>query len=84
MLQKIVGIIGVLAVAGVITMVALAPAAEGFFPDMFDFLKFRKEAPAQSMQAAVPETVTETGTEMVRDSVPAVRQEPVLDSMINQ
>jgi hypothetical protein len=39
MLQRIIGIVGILAVAGTIVMVALSPRAEGFFPGMFDFLK---------------------------------------------
>jgi hypothetical protein len=57
MLQKIIGIIGILAVAGAITMVALSPRAEGFSPGMFDFLK--RAPKTETLEAGtiyVPET----------------------------
>ncbi len=55
MFQKIIGIAGILAVVGVIVMVALSPRAEGFVPDMFDFMKRPAQAGTPVPQAAVPE-----------------------------
>lgn len=52
MFQKIIGVIGSLAVVGAIVMVAVTPRTEGFFPDMFERVKRPREV--QPPAAPVP------------------------------
>lgn len=73
MFLKIAGITGIIVILGVITMVALSPRAEGFFPDLLSFKKAAKEAPAQ-----VEPTDSEPAT--VLDTLP----QPVADTLLLQ
>ncbi len=61
MLQRIIGIVGVLVVAGVITMLALEPRAEGFYPNLFDSFEQRnapaKEVPTKKITVPTAEDV---------------------------
>ena len=89
MLQKIIGIVGVVAVAGVIVMVALSPKKEGFFPDMFSFLK-RKPAvetvvPQTPVPVAIPPADTLSMDVPPADTLPAdIPEEPAGDTIVTE
>ncbi len=75
MFQKIIGIIGALAVLGVIAMVAVSPKAEGFFPGMFHFMN-------RKPQMVVPDLppVDSGPVALPADTLSIAPEEPLLDS----
>lgn len=77
MVQKIIGIVGALAVVGVIVMVAVSPKAEGFFPGMFDLMK-RAPAVVETVPQATPPEVIPV------DTLPAAYVEPIADTVVTE
>ncbi len=86
MFQKIIGIAGVVAVLGVIVMVALSPRTEGFLPDMFDFLKRRPAVETAAPQSTAPVTLPPADTIPVNaDTLSAgIPEGPLTDTVITE
>ncbi len=69
MFQKIMDIVGALAVVAVIVMVALSPRASGFFPNALDFLNRKTVVGVEGVEQIEADSLT-------RHCEPAGRSNP--------
>jgi hypothetical protein len=69
--QKIVGIIGILAVIGIIVMVAISPRGKGFLPDILSFRRAKRAVPTEQPAVVAPvfESTTDSLTLPTQDSI---------------